>query len=173
LLGSKAISTNTNNGEEIDLLQTIPGIGRISAIHVIAEMGVDMRVFPNEHHLSSWAGVSPGNYESAGKHKKGTTTHGNKQLLTALVECAWSVSRSKGTFFHHKYHSLAARRGKKRALIAVAHKLVITIYHVLNKREQYKATVINMDERRKNKQVKNYIEKLKALGIALEVKQAV
>jgi transposase len=156
----------------IELLQTIPGIGKTSAIHIIAEMGVDMNVFPNEHHLSSWVGVSPGNNESAGKKKGGSTTHGNKYLQTALVECAWSVSRSKGTFFHHKYHSLAARRGKKRALIAVAHKLIVTMYHVLNKQEAYRPTVINIDNKRKNRQVRSYIEKLKELGVDLEIKKA-
>ena len=103
--------------EEYELLQTIPGV-KENASTIIAEMGVEMERFPSERHLSSWAGMSPGNNESAGKKKPGRTTYGNKCLKTMLTEFAWVASKTKDTYFRSKYHSLVGRRGKKKALVA-------------------------------------------------------
>ena len=86
---------------------------------IIAEMGVNMDLFPTEMHLSSWAGMSPGNNESGGKQKPGATTHGNKYLKTILAEFGWIASKMKGTYLWSKYHSLVGRRGKKKALVAI------------------------------------------------------
>ena len=123
--------------EEYELLQTIPGV-KENASTIIAEMGVDMDRFPNEMHLSSWAGMSPGNNESAGKKKPGSTTYGNKCLKTMLTEFGWVASKTKGTYLRAKYHSLVGRRGKKKALVALGHKILIMCYHILKYRCPYK-----------------------------------
>ena len=107
--------------EAIKLLDSIPGIGERAAQISIAEMGVDMSQFPSAEHLSSWAGMCPGNNESAGKRRSGQTTKGNKQLRTALVEAAWVASRVKGSLLAAKSQRLVKRMGKKKALVAVGH----------------------------------------------------
>lgn len=116
--------------KEIELLDTIPGVGVTVAQVIIAEIGTDMSVFPSEAHISSWATVSPGNNESAGK-KSTRTAKGNKALKTALLEAAWAASKTR-TFLGAKFWSLAARKGKKKAATAIAHKIVVMIaYHIL------------------------------------------
>jgi len=107
--------------KESERLQTIPGIKKRAAETIVAETGVDMSRFPSANHLSSWTGVSPGNNESAGKRHSGRTTQGNKWLKAVLTESAWSASKTKGTYLKARYQRLAARRGKKRAAVAVAH----------------------------------------------------
>jgi len=123
--------------KESNLMQTIPGISEVSASAILAEIGADMSQFPDEAHLCSWAGVSPGNNESAGKKKSGKTRKGNSSLKATLTEVAWAASRTKGSAFNAIYHNIAKRRGKKRALIAVAHRILIEIYHVLTNGEPY------------------------------------
>lgn len=123
--------------KESNLMQTIPGISEVSASAILAEIGADMSQFPDEAHLCSWAGVSPGNNESAGKKKSGKTRKGNSSLKATLTEVAWAASRTKGSAFNAIYHNIAKRRGKKRALIAVAHRILIEIYHVLTTGEPY------------------------------------
>ena len=122
----------------IELLDEIPGLNRKSIEDIIAEIGLDMSVYPTEKHLASWAGISPGNNESAGKKKSGRTTPGNKHLKSILSEVAWSATRSKDTFYSARYHRLAARRGKKRALIAIGHSILKSVYHVIKGKEEYK-----------------------------------
>lgn len=123
--------------KESNLMQTIPGISEVSASAILAEIGADMSQFPDEAHLCSWAGVSPGNNESAGKKKSGKTRKGNSSLKATLTEVAWAASRTKGSAFNAIYHNIAKRRGKKRALIAVAHRILIEIYHVLTTGEPH------------------------------------
>lgn len=123
---------------EKELLMSIPGVGKDGAIRIIAEIGVDMTQFPDEKHLASWAGLSPGNNESAGKNKSGRITYGNKYLRSTLVECGWAASRTKGTYMHGKYKSLVGRRGKKRAVIAVGHKMLIASYFIIKDKVAYK-----------------------------------
>ena len=124
--------------EYVRVLDTIPGINPIAAAAVIAELGANMDQYPNEHHLSSWAGMCPGNNESAGKHRSGRTRHGSTWLRSLLVETAWSAARTKGSYFSSQFKRLAARRGKKRALVAVAHSILIVIYHVMKNKVPYK-----------------------------------
>ena len=103
----------------------------------MAEIGVDMSRFPTADHLASWAGLCPGNNESAGKRKSGKTRKGDGWLREALVEAAWAAARTKGTYLNAQYHRLAGRRGKKRALVAVAHSIIIAIWHMLSDGEAY------------------------------------
>ncbi|MCX5807547.1 MAG: IS110 family transposase [Proteobacteria bacterium] len=158
--------------EEYELLQTIPPV-KDSASVIIAEMGVNMNLFPSEMHLSSWAGMSPGNNESAGKKKPGTTTNGNKCLKSILTELAWVASRMKGTYLRAKYQSLAGRRGKKKALIAVGHKILIMGYHILKYKVPYKELGANyLDTRKKDRIVKSYLKRLTSLGFTVTLKEA-
>lgn len=122
--------------ELIELLDTIPGIGKIAAEHIIAEIGTDMSRFPIADHLASWAGICPGNNESAGK-KGDKTSKGNKYLRITLVETARAASRTKHSYFHSQYSKIAARRGHNRACVAVAHSLLIVIYHMLCTKSPY------------------------------------
>ena len=121
----------------IELLQKVPGLSRKTVEDLIAEIGVDMEAFPTEKQLASWPGICPGNNESAGK-KSGRTTHGNKQLKAVITEAAWAVTRTKNTFYSARYHRLAARRGKKRALIAVGHSILKSVWHILKGTCEYK-----------------------------------
>jgi transposase len=155
---------------EIDNLQTIPGVGKESAIRIISEIGIDMSRFPNENHLSSWAGTSPGSNESAGKKKSTRVIHGNKHLQTTLVECGWGATRKKDGYLKRKFASLVTRRGKKKALMAIGHKIIISVYFVLKDKTEYKEPLLNDDPKRKSKQIKNYIAKLKELGYDINIK---
>ena len=113
-------------------LCTIPGIGIVSAEQIIAETGIDMSRFKNQHSISKWAGICPGNNESAGKRKSGKTPHGNKTLKSTLTQCAQSAKKNKNSFFSAQYSRLVSHRGKNRATMAVAHSMLIAIYFVLN-----------------------------------------
>ena len=117
--------------KEFKDIQSVTGIKGVSAASVIAEIGVDMSRFPDEAHISSWAGVCPGNNESAGKKKSGKTRRGNNYLKATLTESAWAAARTKETAFSAMYRNIAGRRGTKRALVAVGHQILIEVYRVL------------------------------------------
>jgi transposase len=121
--------------ETFNRLDAIPGVNRVTIENVVAEIGVDMAQFPSSQALASWAGVCPGNEESAGKRKRRRTTKGNAWLRRALCEAAWSAARSRETYFKAQYGRLASRRGKKRAVIAVAHSLLIVFYQLLKHKD--------------------------------------
>jgi len=123
--------------KEYQLIQTLPGISKTSAAAIIAEIGTDMSQFPDEAHLSSWAGMCPGNNESAGVKKSGRTRKGNGFLKGILTEVAWAASRTKGSAYSAIYNGIAKRRGKKRALIALGHHILCDIYRVLTTGETY------------------------------------
>jgi transposase len=124
--------------EEYELIQTCPGLNKITSASILAEIGVDISQFPDKHHLCSWAAICPGNNESAGKRKSGRTRHGNNYLKTTLVEAAWAASRTKDTYLSAKFHNIAKRRGNKKAAVATGHKILESVYHILSKRETYK-----------------------------------
>jgi transposase len=158
--------------KEYELLQAIPSVKENASV-IIAEMGANMDPFPTEMHCSSWAGMSPGNNESAGKKKPGTTTHGNKCLKSILTEFAWVASRMKGTYLRAKYQSLVGRRGKKKALVAVGHKILIMCYHILKYKVPYKELGENyLDVRKKDRIVKSHIKRLTSLGYEVTLKEA-
>jgi transposase len=117
--------------KEETLIQTIPGINKTSASAIISEIGTNMSQFPTEAHLASWAGMSPGNNESAGVKKSGKIRKGDRYLKAILTEVAWAASRTKGSAFSAIYNNIAKRRGKKRALIAVGHRILIAVYRAL------------------------------------------
>jgi transposase len=117
--------------KESKLIQTIPGLSEVIALAILTEIGINMSQFPDEAHLSSWAGVCPGNNESAGKKKSGKTQKGNSFLNGALTEAAWAASKTKDSSYSAIYHNIARRRGNKRALVALAHHMLIDIYYVL------------------------------------------
>ena len=135
---SEEVSNRTASLEEQkELLDDVPGVGRRVAEEVLAEIGGDMSRFPSASHLASWAGLCPGNNESAGKRGSGRTRHGNNWLTKALVQAAWAAARTKGTYLAAQYRRLAARRGRKRAILAVAHSLIVIIHHMLKQGTRY------------------------------------
>ncbi len=120
--------------DEVELLDTIPGLDRRTAEVLIAEIGVDMSRFPTHAHLASWAGMCPGNdEESAGKRRSGKTCKGSKWLRSALIGAAHAASRSKGTYLQAQYARLKGRRGSERAAVAVGHSILVIAYHVLER----------------------------------------
>jgi transposase len=123
--------------ETLARLVTIPGVDFRVAEVVVAEIGLDMNRFPTAGHLSSWAGLSSGNHESAGKRQSGRTTPGNRWLKTALVQAAWAAFRAKRTHLAKKFRRIAGSRGKKRAAVAVAHAILVIIYHLLKENTIY------------------------------------
>ena len=123
--------------KEAHLIQTIPGISTTTASAIIAEIGVDMSQFQDEARLSCWAGICPGNNESAGVKKNGKTRKGNKFLKATLVEAAWSASKKKGSAYSAIYNNIARRRGKRRATVALGHQILMDVFRVLNTGEPY------------------------------------
>ena len=124
--------------EAVGLLDTIPGVARHTAEMLVAEIGTDMSRFPSADHLAAWAGVAPGHHESAGKRTSGKTRKGNRFLRTTLVQAAHAAVRTKQTYLSAQYRRLASRRGKKRAILAVAHTILVMAYYMLQRQEPYR-----------------------------------
>ena len=158
--------------EAIELLDTIPGVGEPVAQIIVSEMGVDMRRFPTDKHLASWAGMCPGNNESAGKRKSGKTTKGSQYLRAALVQAAWAASRTKGTYLRAQYQRLVKRMGKNKALVAVGHSILVICYHVLSSRGSYQEMGGDyFDRRNLQDQRERLIRKLQSLGLKVTVEE--
>lgn len=130
-LGGRIEEALAPHAEAVARLETIPGVGRRVAEVVVAELGMDMGRFPTARHLASWAGMCPGNNESAGRRRSGKTTKGSRWLRTALIQAAHAAGRSKKTYLGAQFRRLASRRGAKRAAVAVGHTLLVIIYQVL------------------------------------------
>lgn len=160
--------------DEIKKLDEIPGIGKHSAETILAETGVDMSRFKTAAHFASWAGLCPGNNESAGKRKSGKTNHGNKYLKTALIQAAKAAVKNKDSFFHAQYQRIVVRRGANRATVAVAHSMLIAIYHMLKNNTFFK-DLGNDYYTQFNKELKTryYLKKLQELGVPLPVSTAI
>ena len=158
--------------EAVKLLDTVPGIGETVAQIIVAEIGVDMERFPTDHHLASWAGMCPGNNESAGKRKSGKTTKGSRYLRAALVQAAWAASHQQGTYLAAQYKRLVKRMGKKKALVAVGHSMLVRVYHVLQTRTRYQELGGDyFDRRNVAKQRKRLIRQLESLGVKVTVEE--
>jgi transposase len=151
--------------QAIQAIDEIPGIGRLSAETILSEIGLDMSRFPTAAHLCSWAGICPGNHESAGKRYSGRTTKGNRALKTMLIECAKSASKVKSSFFNAQYHRIAVRRGKNRAVVAVAHSILIAIYHILKDGASFRDLGSEYYTRfNREKKIALHLKKLQELG---------
>jgi transposase len=160
---------------QVTLLDEIPGVDRTLAAVIIAEMGVDMSVFQSVSQLASWSGVCPGNNESAGKRKSSRIPKGNVYLKTALVEAAHAAAKAKGTYLRDKFYRLKARRGLKRAAVAVAHKILVATYHILSHRVCYNELGdLYLDKLNKHDLTRNLVHRLERLGynVTLERKAA-
>jgi transposase len=186
--GKGGVGTNDEPGTPVDeeapltweeavaLLDTIPGVDRKTAEDMLAEMGLDMSQYPTDKHLASWAGLSPGNRQSGGKRYSGRTRKGNRTLSSVMVQAAWSATRVKDTFLKSKYHRLAARRGKKRAIVAVAHSMLTSAWHMLTYRQPYQELGGDyFDQRRKDAKVgylTRQLEKLTGGAVRIELQVA-
>ena len=159
--------------EALERLDEIPGVGRRCAEDILAEVGTDMSHFPTVGHLASWAKVSPGIHESAGKRKGIGTGHGNKWLRATLTEAAQAAGRTKGTYLWSQYHWLAARWGKNRATMAVSHTILTTIYYMLPRGTRYQDLGPNyFDERDRQAAVRCTIHRLERLGYRVTLEAA-
>ena len=158
--------------EAVELLDTIPGIARETAEIIIAEIGTDMSRFPTADHLASWAGVAPGNNESAGKRRSGKTTQGNHALGVALNHAANAASHTKNTYLSAQYHRLAARRGKKKAIVALEHSILIIAYHIIQRKEPFHELGGDyFDKRRPEATAQRLVKRLEHLGFQVSLQQ--
>ena len=159
--------------EQLQLLEEIPGVDWTLAAVIIAELGVDMKVFPTASQLASWAGVSPGNNESAGKRRNARVTKGNFYLKTALVEAAQAATRAKGTYLRDKYYRLKARRGAKRAVVAIGHKILVAVYHMLSDQVSYNDLGdLYLDRLNKEHLTRNLVRRLERIGWRVTLEKA-
>jgi transposase len=154
----------------VDAIDEIPGIGRIGAQEILAEIGIDMTRFPTHRHIASWAKVCPGNNESAGKRRSGRTGRGNPWLRSTLVEAAWAAARTKDSYLRTQYYRLKARRGAKRAALAVAHSLLVSIYYILKDGTEYKDLGVDFFDKLSTERLARYhTKRLKDLGFDVSV----
>lgn len=159
--------------DAIKKIDEITGIGKRSAEVIISEIGTDMSRFPSDAHICSWSGLCPGNSESAGKRKSGRTNKGNKNLKSTLVQCAKSAQKDKESFFYAQYQRLVVRRGANRATVAVAHSMLIAIYHILKDNVAFKDLGSNYYVKfNTESKVKYYAKKLQDLGVPVAVSLA-
>ena len=153
---------------EMELLMSIPGVGRHAAMQIIAETGGNMKAFENSSKLTGWTGLRPRNDESAGKYKSTATTHGNKYLRRILVQSAWANTRMKASFYKGKFEQLCIHKSRKKALIAIARKLLTVVWHVLKENKPFNPNLLPVYNPKKMEMKMKYhqreIEKLSQLG---------
>ena len=160
--------------EALDLLQTIPGIRAVAAGAILAEIGADMSRFPTAGHLASWAGLCPSNKESAGKRTTGPMNRGNVWLRSIMGEVAWASIKTSATYFHAQFHRLARRRGRNRAAMAVAHSLLIVVYHILRTRQPYTELGVDYLDRLDAARIeRHHVRRLEQLGYTVTLKPLV
>jgi len=157
----------------VQLWESIPGVDHVSACNLVAEIGVNMAQFPSAQHLASWAAVCPGNHQSAGKRLSGTTRDGNKWLRRTLCQVAWAVTRKKDCYLSAQFKRLAARRGVKRAVMAVAHSILIIGYAMLKTGRSYRELGGGYLEQINKQQLQHYfVKRLQRLGLTVSVTPA-
>lgn len=151
--------------DEIARLDAVPGVDRRVVEMVLAEVGAEMKPFPSAQHLASWAGICPGNEESAGKRRRGRILPGNRWLKQTLVQAAWGASHAKNSYLASQYRRLAGRRGRKRALVAVGHSMLVIFYHMLKDRTTYADLGGDFFDRLEPVRLtRYYLRRLEALG---------
>jgi transposase len=151
--------------EAFERLDRIPGVNRRMIENILAETGVDMTVFPDAHHLASWCGMCPGNEESGGRRLRSRTRKGNRWLRRSLVQAAWAAGAAKDSYLRAQFRRLAARRGEKRAAVAVGHSLLVIIYHVLKDKVEYSDLGPDYFDRLEPERLRRYlVKRLEALG---------
>lgn len=147
------------------LLDTIPGVARETAEIIVSEIGTDMTRFPTADHLAAWAGVAPGNNQSGGRRRSGRTRQGNKPLGAALNQAAHAAARTKDTYLSAQYHRLARRIGRNKAIMAVAHSILVIAYHLIDRQEPYRELGADyFDKRRPEATAKYLVKRLEKLG---------
>jgi transposase len=168
---SREIENQTAPFDElVALLDTIPGVARTTAELILAEVGADLSRFPTAAHLASWAGLVPGNNESAGKRLSGTMRQGSQWLRAGLTQAAHAAARQKNNYLAAHYHRLAGRRGKKRATMAVAHSILVIAYHIIQRRQPYADLGSNyFDERQKVSTANRLTRRLEQLGYRITI----
>ena len=155
--------------QQFRILQTLPGIGQDAAAGILAEIGADMKQFPTAHHLASWAGVCPGNNESAGIHKSGATRRGNPWLRSLLVQTAWAATRKKDSPTKARFESLKPRVGPKRAVVAVAHFLLLAAHQALTSGAAHPEQVLaDLDSTQKKRRIRYHSKCLHRLGVRVQ-----
>jgi transposase len=159
--------------EAVELLDTIPGVGRQAAEIIVSEIGADMTRFPSADHLASWDRVAPGNNESAGKRRSGRTRKGNQALGVALNQTAHAAARTKNTYLSAQYHRLAGRRGVKKAIVAVEHSILVIAYHLIMHHEPYRELGKDyFDKRRPEATTNRLVKRLKQMGFQVTLTPA-
>jgi transposase len=172
-LEAKSQDQGRDYQEAIALCTTIPGIEEVAAANLLAEIGVNMAQFPSAQHLASWAGICPGNNESAGKRLSGKPRKGSAWLRRSLWQAAWAASHTKETSLAARFRRLAARKGKKRALVAVAHTILVSVYHMLKTKQSYRELGAEFLDRHNAENVKRYlVKRLERLGLQVTVRSA-
>lgn len=151
------------------LLQTIPGIDQLSAATILAETRPDLAAFPTVEKMASWAGLCPGNKESAGVQKGRDTTHGNPYLRMTLAQCAWAAARKQDSRFRARFLQLSPRRGQKRAIMAVAHSMLIVLYCMLTRSATYNNVQEAPRQRRRKQRAHHHLRSLRRLGLTVHV----
>ena len=154
----------------VDLIISIPGIKNLGAHVIVSEIGIDMSRFPSDAHLISWAGICPRNDESAGKRRSNRLRKGAPWLKTTLVQCAWAAVKKKNSYLQAQFYRIKARRGPKKAIMAVAASILTAIYHMLKDGTTYQDLGCNHFDRRSTDQQKNrLVKRLAELGYAVEI----
>ena len=175
-LDARVVELTAPFAEALGRLDTIPGVNRRVAEVVLAEVGPDLRPFPSDRHLAAWAGVCPGQRQSGGKSQGGRTRKGNRWLRRVLVQAAWAASRKKDSYLQAQYRRLAGRRGRKRAAVAVAHTLLVIVYHVLKDGSTYQDLGATYLERLEPERLtRSLVKRLERLGhkVVLQPKERV
>jgi transposase len=163
--GSAGEDAGVDAAQAVALLDTIPGVNAHTAQAIIAELGLSVQRFASAKQAAAWAGVAPGNHESGGKRRATRTRQGNRTLRTVLLEAAWAAAKTKNTYLAALYRRLSARRGKKRAAVAVAHSILVSAYHMLVRRTPYQELgATYFDQRQKDHLVAGLLHRLRRIG---------